>query len=116
MDDVSGRALSGHWASSNNLNESWNMTDWNLIGWLLNFNILIRHKFTLFDLKNKHTFDLILNTFLTRALNLWGELFCIDDLINLKPASITSIDSNMHAWFDITASSDDTFHSHKSSD
>jgi len=33
------------------------MADWNLVGWLLDFNFLEADEFTLFDLKYKLTLD-----------------------------------------------------------
>lgn len=110
LNDISWGALSCDWASSNYFDSSWNMTDWNLIRWLLDFNILIAHKFTLLNLKDKVSLDHILHTLLTWALNFWGELLSVNALIDLKSTSITGIDCDLHARLDITASGDNTLY------
>ena len=91
------------------------MTDWDLVRWLLDFNVLVTHKFTLFYLKDKISLNLVLNALLTWALNLWGELLSVNALIDLKSTSITSVDCDLHARFDITASGNNTFYGDKSS-
>lgn len=101
--------MSGNWTSSNNFDLSWNMTNWHLIRWLLDLDILVTHKFTLLDLKDKVTLNHVLNTFLTWAFNLWGELLSVDALIDLETTGITSVNSNLHARLDVAASSDNTF-------
>jgi len=110
LHDVSWGALSCNWTSSNNFNSSRNMTDWNLIRWLLNFDILITHKFTLLDLKDEVSLNHILDTLLTWALNFWGELLSVNALIDLKSTSITSIDCNLHARLNIAASGDNSLY------
>lgn len=111
MNDISRGAHSSDCTSCYDTDLSWNMSNRYLIGRFLNFDILIAHKFTLFDLKDKLTLYLILYTFLTRTFNLWSKLFCTDDLVDLKSTSITGIYSNLHARLNITASSDNSFHS-----
>jgi hypothetical protein len=108
LNNISWGAHSGNWTSSDHFNCPWNMTNWYLIRWLLNFDILVTHKFTLLDLQNEISLNHILDTLLRWAFNLWSKLPSIDALIHFKSASITCIDSNLHARLDNTASSDNT--------
>jgi hypothetical protein len=80
-----------------------------LIRRLLDFNILITHKFTLLNLEDEISFNHVLDTLLTWAFNFWGELLSVNALIDLKSASIACVDCNLHARFDITASGNNTF-------
>jgi hypothetical protein len=91
------------------------MTNWDLVRWLLDFNVLVTHKFTLLNLKDKISLNLILHTLLTWAFNLWGELLSVNALIDLKSTSITSVDCDLHARFDITAPGNNTFNRDESS-
>ena len=50
--DISWGAHSSDCTSSDYVYLSWHVTDRDLVGRLLDFDILITHKFTLFDLKN----------------------------------------------------------------
>ena len=115
LNNITWGTLSGDWTSCNYLDGSWNMTNWNLIRWLLDFNILVTHKFTLLDLEDKISLNLIFHTFLTWAFDLWCKLLSVDALIDLESTCIASVDSYLHAWFDITASGDNTFDRDKSS-
>ena len=91
------------------------MTDWDLIRWFLNLNILIAYEFTLFDLQNKITFNHVLYTFLTWAFNFWCKLFAIDALVHFKSTSITCVYCNLHARFNSAASGHNTLNGDKSS-
>lgn len=105
---ISWRALPCIMPFGNNIDLSWNMSNWYLIRWLLNFDLLVADKFALLDLQNELTLDLVLDTADTWTLNLWRECFQIDDLVNFHTTCIAGIDCHLHAWLDITASCDDT--------
>ena len=92
------------------------MTNWDLIRRLLDLDLLVAHKFTLLHLEEKLPLNHILDTLLTWAFYPWRKSFAADSLINLKTTSITRINSNLHAWLDITAPGDDTFDLDHSSD
>lgn len=108
FDMITWRAHSGNRTSSDNLNLPRNMTDWHLVGWLLNFDILVAHEFRLFNLENKLTLNVVLDALNTWAFDHRGKLFLVDDLINFVTAGITCEDCNLDAWLNITASGNDT--------
>ena len=109
LDNISWGTLSCHWSFSNYLNLSWDMTDWNLISWFLDFNHLVTDKFTLLNLENKLPLNLVFYASLTWTLNSWSELFWAYNLVYFKSACITGINSYWHTWFDITAPCNNTF-------
>lgn len=100
-------------ASGNDVHLPWNVSDWNLIRWFLNLDILVADKLALFYLQDQLSLDLILYTPHTRTLNFWRECLLIDYLINFHSTGIASVNSDLHAWFDVAASSDDTLDADK---
>jgi hypothetical protein len=100
----------------NDIDLSWNMSNWYLIRRLLNLDLLIAYKLTLFDLQDELTLDLVLHTPNTWALKLWRESLEIDDLINFHTTGITSINSHLHTWLDVAASRDDSLDSDQRTD
>jgi hypothetical protein len=89
------------------------MSNWNLIGLFLDFDFLITEKFALFCLKIQMSLDLIFYTFNAWAFNLWSECPSENNLINFISTSVTSINCDLHAWFNITASCNYTFNGHQ---
>ena len=59
------------------------------------------------------TFYHIFYTFLTDAFNLWQKFFWINYLINFCTTGITSINCDLYARFNITASGNNTFEWHQ---
>jgi len=106
--DITRSALSCYLTSSKNFHGSRNMTNRHLVRWFLNFDLLITQELALLDLQNKDTLDIIFNTFWSRTFKFRVKFLGIDDLVNLKTASIASIDCNLHARLDITDTSDNT--------
>lgn len=91
------------------------MTDWNLVGWLLNFDFLIAYEFALLNLEDKLAFHHVFNALLTRAFEFGRERFRVYGLVDFKSTSVTSIYSNLHAWLHVTASGYNTFNRDHSS-
>ena len=87
------------------------MADGDLIGWLLDLDVLVAHKFRLFHLKNQLAFNLVFDALCTWAFHLWSELLLVDDLVDLEATGIASIYCYLHAGLDVTASGDYTFYS-----
>lgn len=113
QNNVSGWALSCDWSSCDYFHLSWNMSDWHLIWWFLDLDILITNKFTRFNLQNQLSFNLILNALLTWAFNQRCELLLLNNLVHFKSTCITSIHCNLNARFNIRASSNNTFDNNK---
>lgn len=101
--------------SSNNLDLSGNMTNWDLFRGLLNFELLVAYESTGFNLHYQLTLGLVLNTLSRRAFYFRVEFSCVDDLIDLKSANITCIDSHLDTGFHITCSGNYSPHSDKAS-
>ena len=101
-------ALSSDWPLCYDLDLSWDVSNWYLVRWLLNFDLLEAHEFRLFDLENELSLDVVLDALLTWAFDHWCKLLLVDDLIDFVTAGITCEDCNLDAWFDITASGNDT--------
>ena len=110
LNNITWWAQSCHWTFRNNFKLNRNMTNWYLISLLLDFDFLITQKFTLFCLKIQMSLDLIFYTFITWAFDLWSECLSENYLINFITTSITGINCDLHAWFNITASSNNTFY------
>jgi hypothetical protein len=72
---------------------------------------LVTHKLGVLDLHNKLTLGLVLDTLLTGTLHFGVEFSGVYDLVDFVAADVTSIDSNLDAWFDITSFGDNTLDS-----
>ena len=114
--DITRWTLSGIISSGNDFHLSRHMTNWNLIWWFLDLNILVAFKFAWFNLHDKASLSLVSDTSTGWAFNLRSEFLGIDYLIDFTATNITSINSNLNARFYITCSSHNTLDCNQTSD
>lgn len=85
------------------------VTDWNLITWFLNFDVLKTYEFRRSDVHNQLAFNFVLNAFLGGALNEGIKLFLSYNLIYFESAHIATVYCYLHLRFYITCSYNDSF-------
>lgn len=88
------------------------MTNRHLITWLLNLDILEADEFGRAYLHGQLALNFIVFAF-ARALQERHKDLLWDNLVNFEATHIAHIDSDLHLWFDITSTHDDTFNVEK---
>ena len=84
------------------------MTDGYLVTRLLNLDVLISEEARRFYLEDELTINFVRLAFLGWALNDWVEFLGVDNLINFKTTSLTSVHCDLHLRSNITCSRHNT--------
>ena len=89
------------------------MSDGYLIARLLDLDVLIGDEARGLDLEEELTVDFVGLALVRGALHNGIELLGVDKLVDLKAASIASIDGHLHAWLDVTCTRHNASHCHQ---
>ena len=92
------------------------MTDWDLVTWLLELDLLVGDELGGLDLENELAIDVILLALRRWALYGWIELLRVDDHIDFEATAFACVYRNLHAWSHVARSSYDTLESDERAD
>lgn len=115
LHSISRRALARSLTLADHIYLSRNVADGDLVAGLLELDLLVAHKLTLLHLDNELSLHIIFHANCSRTLDHRCELLARHNLVNFETTSVTCVNGNLHAGFDVADLGDNTFDRHHGS-